>query len=105
VASVLAANLLAEIGEDRGRFPEAAALLAEVGLAPVTRQSCKMHRVRFRRAASYRLRQTFTWWAFNGLTESPWARQVHDASRGCGQPQYCGLRALAACWGRILYRR
>lgn len=104
VASVLAATLLAEIGEDRERFPEAAALLAEAGLAPVTRQSGKMRRVRFRRAASHRLRQAFTWWAFNSLTESPWARQVYDANRGHGQRQYRALRGLAACWGRILYR-
>lgn len=37
------------------------------------------------------------------LTESPWARQVYDEGRG--QRQYRALRGLAACWGRILYRR
>ena len=79
-------------------------MLAEAGLAPVTRQSGKTRRVRFRRAASHRLRQAFTWWAFNSLTESPWARQVYDANRGRGQRQYRALRGLAACWGRILYR-
>lgn len=104
VGSVLAATLLAEIGEDRGRFPEAAMLLAEAGLAPVTRQSGKTRRVRFRRAASHRLRQAFTWWAFNSLTESPWARTVYEENRAHGQRYYRALRGLSARWGRVLYR-
>ncbi len=104
VGPVLAATLLAEIGEDRGRFPEAAMLLAEAGLAPVTRQSGKTRRVRFRRAASHRLRQAFTWWAFNSLTESPWARQVYEENRARGQRYYRALRGLSARWGRVLYR-
>ena len=49
---VIAANLLAEIGEDRDRFPTSAALLAEAGLAPVTRSSGKVTRVRMRRAGN-----------------------------------------------------
>lgn len=36
---VTTATLLAEIGEDRPRFPSPGSLLAEAGLAPVTRQS------------------------------------------------------------------
>jgi len=104
VGPVLAAILLAEIGEDRARFPEAALLLAEAGLAPVTRQSGKTRRVRFRRAASHRLRQAFTWWAFNSLTESPWARLVYEENRARGQRYYRALRGLSARWGRVLYR-
>lgn len=104
VGPVLAAILLAEIGEDRARFPEAAMLLAEAGLAPVTRQSGKTRRVRFRRAASHRLRQAFTWWAFNSLTESPWARLVYEENRARGQRYYRALRGLSARWGRVLYR-
>jgi transposase len=104
VAVILAATLLAEIGEDRERFPEAAMLLAEAGLAPVTRQSGKTRRVRFRYAASHRLRQAFTWWAFNSLKESPWAKELYERKRAGGQRQYRALRGVAACWGRVLYR-
>ena len=39
VGPVLTGELLAEIGKDRDRFPTAAVLLAEAGLAPVTRAS------------------------------------------------------------------
>ncbi len=37
--AITVATLVAEIGEDRARFPTAGSLLAEAGLAPVTRQS------------------------------------------------------------------
>ena len=39
IGPVIAATLLAGMGEDRARFPSAPALLAETGLAPVTRAS------------------------------------------------------------------
>jgi hypothetical protein len=52
VGAVLTGVLLAEIGEDRHRFPESAVLPAEAGLAPVTRGSGRS-RVRFRYAANW----------------------------------------------------
>lgn len=104
VGTILAATLLAEIGEDRERFPDAAMLLAEAGLAPITRQSGKTRRVRFRRAASHRLRQACTWWAFGSIKESDWARQVYEGNRASGQRQYRALRGLAARWMRVLHR-
>ena len=57
VGPVLTGVLLAEIGEDRARFPTAAVLLAESGLAPVTRASGRSRTVRFRYAANTRLRE------------------------------------------------
>lgn len=53
IGSTLTAVLLAEIGEDRTRFPEPAVLLAEAGLAPVTRASGRSRSVRFRYAATH----------------------------------------------------
>jgi transposase IS116/IS110/IS902 family protein len=67
VAAVLTGVLLAEIGEDRHRFPEPAIMLAEAGLAPVTRASGRSRSVRFRYAANSRLRDAAMWWAFNSL--------------------------------------
>lgn len=67
IGPVLTAVLLAEIGEDRARFPEPAVLLAEAGLAPVTRASGRSHSVRFRYAANSRLREATMWWAFNSI--------------------------------------
>jgi transposase len=104
VATLTAAMLLAEIGEDRDRFPEPAMLLAEAGLAPVTRRSGASHRVRFRLAANHHLRQAFTWWAYNSLGCSPWARASYDDARQRGQRSYRALRGLGARWARVLWR-
>lgn len=86
VGPILTATLLAEIGEDRARFPSAEVLLAEAGLAPVTRTSGRSRTVRFRYAANSRLREATMRWAFNSMKESPWAaaafrqaREQHDS--------------------------
>ena len=105
VGSTLTGVLLAEIGEDRTRFPEAAVLLAEAGLAPVTRASGRSRSVRFRYAANTRIREAAMWWTFNSLKTSPWAaaafRQARDQR---GQHYHRALRGLAARWLRLLWR-
>jgi transposase len=104
VGTILAATLLAEIGEDRSRFPRPDVLLAEAGLAPVTRSSGRTTRVRFRYAANTSLREAFCWWAFNTLRLSPWSRQAYQSARARGQHHYRALRGLGARWARILWR-
>jgi len=105
VGPILTAVLLAEIGEDRGRYTTTQALLAESGLAPVTRSSGRSHSVRFRYAANTRLREAAMWWAFNSLKTSPWAaarfRQARDER---GQRYHRALRGLAARWMRVAWR-
>lgn len=105
VGPVLAAVLLAEIGEDRGRFPNPRVLLAEAGLAPVTRSSGRSRSVRFRYAANSRLREACMWWAFNSLKVSPWANEAfrHVRDRR-GQRYHRALRGLGARWARVLWR-
>lgn len=105
VGPMLTAVLLAEIGEDRSRYPSAQTLLAESGLAPVTRSSGRSRSVRFRYAANTRLREAAMWWAFNSLKTSPWAaaafRQARDER---GQRYHRALRGLAARWMRVAWR-
>lgn len=104
VGPVTTAVLLAEIGEDRTRFPRDTVLLAEAGLAPVTRASGRSRSVRFRYAANTRLREATMWWAFNSMKDSPWAAQAFKLARGRGQPYHRALRGLSARWTRILWR-
>ena len=105
VGPVLTGVLLAEIGEDRSRYPRAAILLSEAGLAPVTRSSGRSRSVRFRYAANRRLREAAMWWAFNSIKESPWAAAAfHEARHERGQRYHRALRGLAARWMRILWR-
>jgi transposase len=105
VGPVLTAVLLAEIGEDRARYPADSVLLAEAGLAPVTRSSGRSRNVRFRYAANRHLREAAMWWAFNSLKESPWAAEAFRHARDQrGQHYHRALRGLSARWMRILWR-
>lgn len=105
VGPVTTAVLLSEIGEDRCRYPRPEVLLAEAGLAPVTRSSGRSRSVRFRYAANTRLRESAMWWAYNSMKDSPWAaagfRHARDQR---GQRYHRALRGLAARWMRILWR-
>jgi hypothetical protein len=104
VGPVLTGVLLAEIGEDRSRFPTPAVLLAESGLAPVTRASGRSRQVRFRYAANLRLREAAMWWAYNSMKEAPWAAAAfRDARDHRGQRYHRALRGLAARWMRVLW--
>ncbi len=101
---VTSATLLAEIGEDRTRFPSPGSLLAEAGLAPVTRQSGSSRRVGFRYAANHHLRAAWGQWMLTAIRISPWTREAYDAARARGQSHNRAIRSVGARWGRILWR-
>ena len=105
IGPVTAATLLAGMGEDRSRFPSAPALLAESGLAPVTRASGRTRQVRFRYAANKRMRHAIDWWAFVAVREDPhWSGALYKNARAAGQGHHRALRGIAARWIRILWR-
>ncbi|MFF4147384.1 IS110 family transposase [Streptomyces sp. NPDC001698] len=99
-----AAMLLAEMGEDRDRFPTPAALLAETGVAPVTRASGRSRQVRFRYATNKRMRHAVDWWVFNMTREVPWVHEAYEQARAHKQPHHRAIRGLGARWVRILWR-
>jgi transposase len=101
---VNAAQLLAELGDDRERFPTAEHLAAEAGAAPVTRASGKHRAVVFRWACNKRLRQAVTPFADNSRHASPWAAGVYARARarGCDHPH--AIRILARAWLRVIWR-
>jgi transposase len=96
--------LLAEMGEDRDRFRTPAALLAETGVAPVTRSSGRSRQVRFRYAANKRMRHAVDWWVFNMTREIPWVHDAYEQARAHKQPHHRAIRGLGARWVRILWR-
>jgi transposase len=104
MGEVTAATMLAEMGEDRSRFPTPDTLLAETGTAPVTRASGRSRTVRFRYAANKRMRHAIDWWAFVSVRENQWAREHYDQARAHGQQHNRALRGLGARWVRILWR-
>jgi len=104
VGRLNAAQVFAEIGDDRGRFTSAEHLAAEAGVAPVTYESGKHRAVAFRWACNKRLRRALTTFADNSRHASPWAAAVYARARarGCHHPH--AVRILARAWLRVLWR-
>jgi transposase len=102
--SVNAAQILAELGDDRARFASFEQLAAEGGVSPVTYASGKHRSVACRYACNKRLRQALTTWADNSRHASPWAASVYRLARmrGCDHPH--AVRILARAWVRVLWR-
>jgi transposase len=92
---VLAARVLAEIGDDPARFDSPAGLRAFAGTAPVTRASGRSHYVKARKIRNKRLGDACHWWAFAMLTKSPGARAHYDRRRAAGDHHNAALRNLA----------
>jgi transposase len=104
VGRITAAELLAEIGEDRQRFPTVEVLLAEAGAAPVTLASGKVQRVRIRYACNKRLRSTTTNWAYVLKRIDPVSRSRYLAAVERGATAHGALRSVSASWLRVLWR-
>jgi transposase len=101
---VCAAQILAELGDVRERFPSADVLAAEAGTVPVTYQSGKTRSVAFRWACNHRLRQAITCLADNSRHANDWARKVYQAARGRGCDHPHAIRILARAWLRVIWR-
>lgn len=99
-----AAQILAELGDVRERFPTEEQLAAEAGVSPVTHASGKSRGVAYRWACNHRLRKALTFWAGNSRLASPWAADVYKRARarGCRHPH--AVRILARAWLRVLWR-
>jgi transposase len=99
-----AAQILAELGDVRERFPTEEQLAAETGVCPVTYESGKSRAVAFRWACNKRLRSAITTWADNSRRASPWANDLYARARarGCDHPH--AVRVLARAWIRVLWR-
>jgi len=92
---ILAARVLAEIGDDPDRFSSANGLRAFAGTAPVTRASGRSRYVKARKVRNKRLNDACHWWAFSALTKSVGARALYDRRRAAGDGHNAALRNLA----------
>lgn len=101
---ITAAGLLAEIGDNRARYPTNDSLAADAGQAPVTIQSGKRNNATFRWACDKRLRQHMSVLADSTRHWHPWAKDVYQRarSRGCNHPH--AIRILGRAWTRVLWR-
>lgn len=103
-SSVTAAALVAEIGDNRARYPSAAALAADAGMTPIAIESGKRRAATFRRGCDHRLRTHFATLADSTRHWHPWAHDVYTRARrrGCDHPH--AIRILGRAWTRILWR-
>jgi transposase len=101
---VTAAGLLAEIGDNRARYPTRDSLAADAGQAPVAKESGKRRHATFRWACDKRLRGHFATLADSTRHWHPWAHDVYARAtrRGCTHPH--AARVLGRAWSRILWR-
>lgn len=99
-----AAQILAELGDVRERFPTEDQLAAEAGVCPVTHASGKSRGVVFRWACNKNLRLALTCFADNSRHASAWAATIYRKARdrGCKHPH--AVRILARAWVRVLWR-
>ncbi len=101
---VCAAGLLAEIGDNRARYPTRDSLAADAGMAPVAIESGKRRSAVFRRACDKRLRQHVSVLADSTRHWHPWARDVYQRARHRGADHPHAIRILGRAWTRILWR-
>jgi transposase len=100
---VCAAQLLAELGDDRARFVSPDQLAAEGGVAPVTRESGKHRAVSFRWACNKRLRAALTTMADATRHTNPWAKAIYRRARDRGCQHAHAIRILARAWCRVIW--
>jgi transposase len=92
---VLAARVLAEMGDDPARYVDARARKNYAGMAPITRASGTRRVVLARYARNRRLADALYQQAFSALKNSPGARGCYDRQRDRGATHHQALRALA----------
>ncbi len=104
-ASVItAAELLAEIGDCRERYPTRDALAADAGQAAVAKESGKWKTAGFRRACNKRLRVAFCRLADSSRHWHPWAQTLYAQARQRGHEHPRAIRTLGRAWCRVVWQ-
>jgi transposase len=99
-----AAGLLAEIGDNRARYPTRDSLAADAGQAPVAKESGKHRHATFRWACDKRLRGHFSVLADSTRHWHPWAHDTYQRATARGADHPHATRILGRAWSRILWR-
>jgi transposase len=101
---ITAAELLAEIGDCRARYPTRDALAGDAGQAAVAIESGKRKSACFRWGCNKRLRSAFCTLADSTRHWHPWAQDLYAAARARGHDHPRALRTLGRAWCRIVWR-
>ncbi len=101
---VTAAELLAEIGDQRQRHPTSASLEAIAGQVPVAVQSGKKKVACFRWACNKNLREAVSVLADSSRHHNPWAADIYQRARARGHDHSHAIRILGRAWLRVIWR-
>ena len=101
---ITAAELLAEIGDCRERYPTRDALAADAGQAAVAVESGKWKTAGFRRACNKRLRVAFCRLADSSRHWHPWARTLYLQARQRGHEHPRAIRTVGRAWCRVVWQ-
>jgi transposase len=101
---VTAAELLAEIGDCRNRYPTRDTLAADAGQAAVAVESGKRKTASFRWGCNKRLRGAFCTLADSTRHWHPWAQDRYAAARARGHQHPRALRTVGRAWCRVVWR-
>jgi len=100
----LAPRLLAEWGDDRGRYAAARSVQALAGTAPVPYESGNYHTAHRRIACLKPLRNALYQFAWQSTLIEPWAKDYYHRKRAQGKSHSVAVRALSNTWVRIVVR-
>jgi transposase len=103
-AVITAAELLAEIGDCRGRYLTGDALAGDAGQSAVAIESGKRKAASFRWGCNKRLRSAFCTLADTTRHHNPWAQDLYAAACQRGHDHPRALRTVGRAWCRIVWR-
>jgi transposase len=99
-----AAALLAEMGDARGRYPDAQTLAAAAGVCPITDESGIHRAIGFRYKTDSKLRRALTDFADDSRHANPWAADLYARARARGMRHPHAVRVLARAWTGVIWR-
>ena len=99
-----AAELLAEMGDCRGRYPTRDTLAGDGGQAAVAIESGKRKAACFRWGCNKRLRRAFHTLADSSRHHNPWAQDLYAQAIARGHDHPRALRTLGRAWSRIVWQ-
>jgi hypothetical protein len=101
---ITAAELLAEIGDCRARYPSRDVLAGDAGQSAVAIESGKRKAACFRWGCNKRLRAAFCTLADSTRHWHPWAQDLYAQARGRGHDRPRALRTVGRAWCRIVWQ-
>jgi transposase len=101
---ITAAELIAEIGDCRARYPTGEALAGDAGQAAVAIESGKRKLAHYRWACNKRLRDAVCTLADSTRHWHPWAADHYARAIARGHDHPRAIRGLGRAWSRVLWR-